>query len=239
MARRLSAIAAIVFAAIATTLTAPALGAHATAVGARADGGPVSAQPRLAQVMHVLRARHAAVTTYRLRSGDYLAKAAQRFCHDQRDWIGIWHATKPHLANPNMVPVGLTVTIACNHSGAGYYPPVIHRVYASSSVRHYVRGSSRYHRIHRSYSSSRASYGAAGSFERCVIARESGGNSQVMNSSGHYGLYQFSAATWAAYGGSSADFGQASASEQRRVFLNAMARGGQSNWSPYDGCSLW
>jgi hypothetical protein len=25
-------------------------------------------------------------------------------------------------------------------------------------------------------------------------------------------------------------------SEQNRVFNNAMAQGGQSNWSPYDGC---
>lgn len=74
------------------------------------------------------------------------------------------------------------------------------------------------------------------SFQACVIARESGGNSQVMNSSGHYGLYQFSASTWQAYGGSAADFGHASAAEQTRIFDNAMAQGGQSNWSPYDGC---
>jgi LysM repeat protein len=73
-------------------------------------------------------------------------------------------------------------------------------------------------------------------FQHCVISRESGGNSQVMNSSGHYGLYQFSASTWRAYGGSSADFGHASASEQTQIFNNAMAQGGQSNWSPYDGC---
>lgn len=75
-----------------------------------------------------------------------------------------------------------------------------------------------------------------GSYEACVIARESGGNSQVMNSSGHYGLFQFSASTWAAYGGSPGDFGHASAAEQEQVFSNAMAQGGQSNWSPYDGC---
>jgi hypothetical protein len=59
---------------------------------------------------------------------------------------------------------------------------------------------------------------------------------QVMNSSGHYGLYQFSASTWQAYGGSASSFGNASVSEQNRVFNNAMAQGGQSNWSPYDGC---
>ena len=75
-----------------------------------------------------------------------------------------------------------------------------------------------------------------GSFGQCVVARESGGNAQVMNATGHYGLYQFSASTWAAYGGSPADFGHASAAEQNQVFANALAAGGQSNWSAYDGC---
>jgi hypothetical protein len=86
------------------------------------------------------------------------------------------------------------------------------------------------------YRGNRSSYSGGSSFERCVIARESGGQTQVMNASGHYGLYQFSSSTWQAYGGSSGSFGHASAGEQRRVFLNAMAQGGQSNWSPYDGC---
>jgi hypothetical protein len=75
-----------------------------------------------------------------------------------------------------------------------------------------------------------------GAFGQCVVARESGGNAQVMNSSGHYGLYQFSASTWAAYGGNPGDFGHASVAEQNQVFNTAIARGGQSNWSPYDGC---
>jgi len=75
-----------------------------------------------------------------------------------------------------------------------------------------------------------------GSFGQCVIARESGGNSQVMNSSGHYGLYQFSESTWVAYGGSASSFGNASVAEQNQVFASALAQGGQSNWSAYDGC---
>lgn len=73
-------------------------------------------------------------------------------------------------------------------------------------------------------------------FQACVIARESGGNSQVMNSTGHYGLYQFALGTWVAYGGNAADFGNASVAEQNQVFDNAMAAGGEDNWSPYDGC---
>ena len=75
-----------------------------------------------------------------------------------------------------------------------------------------------------------------GSFGACVRSRESGGNYQVMNSSGHYGAYQFSASTWAAYGGSPGSFGNASPAEQDQVFANAVAQGGQSNWAPYDGC---
>jgi LysM repeat protein len=75
-----------------------------------------------------------------------------------------------------------------------------------------------------------------GAFGACVVARESGGNPQVMNATGHYGLYQFSASTWAAYGGNPGSFGNASVAEQNQVFANALAQGGQSNWSPYDGC---
>jgi hypothetical protein len=75
-----------------------------------------------------------------------------------------------------------------------------------------------------------------GAFGACVIARESGGNAQIMNSTGHYGLYQFSESTWVKYGGSAADFGHASVAEQNQVFANALAAGGESNWAPYDGC---
>ena len=81
-----------------------------------------------------------------------------------------------------------------------------------------------------------ATYSGGGSFRSCVIARESGGNAQAMNASGHYGLYQFSYATWVAYGGSRASFGHASVAQQNQVFNNAIAAGGQSNWSAYDGC---
>jgi Transglycosylase-like domain len=75
-----------------------------------------------------------------------------------------------------------------------------------------------------------------GSFQACVIERESGGNPQAMNGAGDYGLYQFSYSTWAAYGGDPADFGHASVAEQNQVFATAMADGGEDNWAPYDGC---
>jgi hypothetical protein len=72
--------------------------------------------------------------------------------------------------------------------------------------------------------------------QACIIARESGGNPNVMNASGHYGLYQFSYSTWVASGGNGADFGHASVAEQNRVFANAVAARGYSDWTPYDGC---
>ena len=75
-----------------------------------------------------------------------------------------------------------------------------------------------------------------GAFGQCVVARESGGDAQITNASGHYGLYQFSASTWAEYGGNSADFGHASVAEQNQVFATALAQGGEFNWAPYDGC---
>jgi LysM repeat protein len=74
------------------------------------------------------------------------------------------------------------------------------------------------------------------SFEQCVISRESNGDPDVTNSAGYWGLFQFSESTWAAYGGSPADFGGASAAEQEQVFDNAVASGGESNWAPFDGC---
>ena len=74
------------------------------------------------------------------------------------------------------------------------------------------------------------------SFEACVIARESSGNAQVMNSSSHYGLYQFDLSTWESGGGSAASFGHASPAEQQRVFNAVYAARGVQPWQPSDHC---
>ena len=74
------------------------------------------------------------------------------------------------------------------------------------------------------------------SFQACVIAAESGGDAQIWNASGHYGLYQFSEQTWVAAGGSPSLFGHASAAYQTQVFWDAYRLWGTSPWAPYDGC---
>lgn len=76
----------------------------------------------------------------------------------------------------------------------------------------------------------------SGGMQQCIIRRESGGNSQVMNGSGHYGLYQFSEQTWVAHGGNPGSFGNASVSEQNQVYSNTVSADGYSDWAPYDGC---
>jgi len=168
---------------------------------------------------------------YTVRSGDSLSAIAGKVYHKQNAWTVLYWANRGTIHWANMISEGqvlkvpaLPAKIPAAPSQLGPAPaPVAAPAAASTSAPAHATASG-------SYS------GASGSYQACVIARESGGNSQVMNSSGHYGLYQFSASTWQAYGGSAASFGNASVAEQNRVFNNAMAQGGQSNWSPYDGC---
>jgi hypothetical protein len=188
----------------------------------------------------------AKATSYTVRSGDSLSSIAGKVYHKQNAWPVLYYANRHQVHWADIVSTGqvlkvpaLPAKIPAGPAQTGPAPapapapaaaPASGPVQATSAVSGgtYSGGTS---------SGSTYSGGSpGGSFGSCVIARESGGNSQVMNSSGHYGLYQFSESTWVAYGGSAADFGHASVSEQNQVFGNAIARGGQSNWSPYDGC---
>jgi phage tail protein X len=169
---------------------------------------------------------------YTVRSGDSLSAIAGKVYHKQNAWTVLYWANRGTIHWANMIGEGQVLKVpalpakipaAPSRLGPAPVVPVAAPARASASAPAQATASG-------SYS------GASGSYAACVIARESGGNSQVMNGSGHYGLYQFSASTWQAYGGSAGNFGHASVSEQNRVFNNAMAQGGQSNWSPYDGC---
>jgi LysM repeat protein len=169
---------------------------------------------------------------YTVKAGDSLSAIAGRAYHNQDAWPVLYWANRSKIHWANLIEPGQVLRIPVKPTqipgppgalGPGSAPAA--QVSAPASAT--------------SQSPVAASYSGAapgGSFGQCVIARESGGNAQVMNGTGHYGLYQFSASTWAAYGGSSADFGHASVAEQNQVFANAMAQGGQSNWSAYDGC---
>jgi LysM repeat protein len=172
---------------------------------------------------------------YTVKAGDSLSAIAERSYHNEKAWPVLYWANRSRIHWANVIEAGQVLRIPVEPAripappallGPASIPMAEAAAPESTPASATAQGAAPV--------SSSATPG--GSFAQCVIARESGGQTQVMNSTGHYGLYQFSASTWAAYGGSPADFGHASASEQNRVFNNAIASGGQSNWSAYDGC---
>jgi LysM repeat protein len=176
--------------------------------------------------------------SYTVQSGDTLASIAQHLYHSADYWPVLYWANQAKIKYASEIQSGQVLKVPAKPgkipgapTAAAPAPAAPAPAPAASSTGSYsAAGSTAAAPVQT------ASAGGSGSFQACVIAAESGGNSQVMNASGHYGLYQFSASTWAAYGGNPADFGNASVAEQNRVFDNAIAAGGQSNWAPYDGC---
>jgi hypothetical protein len=203
--------------------------------------------PQAVRAAHAAPAAHAAgpahTATYAVRDGDTLSSIARHLYHDPDFWPVLYWANHKHIQYANQISAGQVLTVPAKPAKAPGAPSVLGpapapapaSAHASAPVTGYGPASPAPVQ-HYAPVQSASSYAGSGSFQSCVIARESGGSSQVMNSSGHYGLYQFSASTWAAYGGNPGDFGNASVSEQNQVFGNAIAAGGQSNWSAYDGC---
>jgi len=166
-----------------------------------------------------------------VRHGDSLSGIAARY---HIVWPGLYEANKKVIgADPNLISPGQHLRIpsakAALRLATAYRPPAPVVSQPSATGEPVTTDAS-------SGSSSAGSGAPAGSFQQCVISRESGGNAQVMNSTGHYGLYQFDYSTWVANGGSAASFGNASVAEQNQVFSNAYAASGTSPWAPYDGC---
>jgi len=171
---------------------------------------------------------------YTVRSGDSLSAIAGRAYHNQNAWPVLYWANRNRIRWADLIEPGQVLRIPVDPSRIpdapgllGPAPAPVVQTAAPSAAAAPAQDT-----VQAGYTGG----SPGGSFGQCVIARESGGNPQVMNSSGHYGLYQFSASTWAAYGGSPGDFGNASVAEQNQVFANALAAGGESNWSAYDGC---
>lgn len=198
-------------------------------------------------------------TSHTVVSGDTLSAIApamgenwQQLYQDNQSVIG---------ADPNLIYVGEVL-----HAGTGTRPVTAHTSSAavhpassggyghpyycgdgdgdgwdvpcsSAPVHHQAPAQQHVHQQALTQSAPRTvSFTGSGSIQQCIIARESGGNPDIWNASGHWGLYQFSESTWVESGGSAADFGHASVAEQNRVFANAVAARGYSDWLSYDGC---
>ncbi len=69
----------------------------------------------------------------------------------------------------------------------------------------------------------------------CIRDAEEGG-SYAWGPGNGGGAYQFQIGTWEHYGGAASEYGAAGPSYQDQIFDNAIAAGGASNWTDYDGC---
>jgi LysM repeat protein len=187
---------------------------------------------------------------YTVQAGDSLSAIAGRYYHDPAYWPVLYWANKNRIQSADLILPGQRLQVPAKPASIPAAPatatpapvqaaaPVEAAAPAQVAAPVSSSASTPQSTVQAApaQQSTTVNPGNYSGFQACVISRESGGNSQVMNSSGHYGLYQFSESTWVAYGGSAASFGNASVAEQNQVFANAMAAGGQSNWAPYDGC---
>jgi LysM repeat protein len=173
---------------------------------------------------------------YVVRDGDTLASIAQRLYHSSDYWTVLYWANHHAIKYANEIEAGQVLTVPAKparipSAPASLAPAAVPTAAAPTSTASYSSASTA------SSAPTQSSYsGDSGSLQACIIAAESGGDAQIWNASGHYGLYQFSESTWAEYGGDPAEFGDATVAEQNQVFDNAIAAGGASNWSLYDGC---
>ena len=226
----------------------PAAHAAATQVAATQAAPAPAAARLLALIKQAAAQQHQqqGPASYTVRSGDTLSSIAERVYRNPDAWPVLYWANRNQIRWADIIEVGQVLHVPALPAKipappSQLAPAVTYTVPAAGAdaVQSDPPAQSEPVQAQAAPAQSAGGYSGAypgGAFGACVVARESGGNSQVMNATGHYGLYQFSASTWAAYGGNPADFGHASVAEQNQVFANALAAGGQSNWSAYDGC---
>jgi hypothetical protein len=173
--------------------------------------------------------------TYRVRRGQSLSSIAGHFYHDRDYWPVIYWHNRDKIRWADDIYVGEELYIP--RKPARIPPPPAALRPREHKGRH--RKPEHHHHHHSHRKSPDDYYGGpvpGGAFGRCVVWRESSRRPQVMNSSHHYGLYQFSESTWVYYGGKRSEFGHATVKEQNRVFATALRRHGKDNWIPYDHC---
>ena len=167
---------------------------------------------------------------YTVQGGNSLSQIAGSRCGNPADWTGIYVRNKAVIGgDPNLILPGQQLVLDCTQVQGVVLPqppaPVAVADQQQPQQQSYNGGS--YGNVNP---------GGYSGVEACIIARESGGNSQVMNSTGHYGLFQFDQGTWAEGGGNPADFGHAPVAEQQSVFNSVFAQRGVEPWQPSDGC---
>lgn len=204
---------------------------------------PIIPQKPKAPAAHALPAaaivQQPVVRQYFVKRGDTLSSVAKIMYGKAADWPVIYWPNTNVIKYPNTIYVGQKLVVpplprqipaAPKQLQAPAPAPAVQAVAAvavssvpstQQPVNHLTDG---------------GGYSVSSGFQACVIRAESGGQTQIWNASGHWGLYQFSYGTWVAHGGAPADFGHAGGAEQTQIFWNTVAQDGTSDWSPYDGC---
>jgi len=212
--------------------------AHAQHATASAVTGPAAVKTALllSATRATAKQSSATVTRYTVKSGDTLSAIAGHFYGNPDYWPVLYSANRGQIHYANEIEAGQVLTVPVKPAHIPGAPSALAPASSAPSTASTPASGADVVQQAAPVQDSDVSTSGDSSFQACVIARESGGNSQAEGAGGYYGLYQFSASTWAEYGGNPADYGNASAAEQNQVFDNAIAAGGESNWSSYDGC---
>lgn len=193
---------------------------------------------------HQAAAHHAAAhqaAHYTVRPGDTLSDIARREYGSAADWPALWWVNRHAVRNPQVITAGQRLQLSAWHPRRAWLDraakaatpgpaPAPAPVPAASAPAPAPAPSAA------PAAAPAASYSAAaGSYQQCVIARESGGDPSAVNaSSGAGGLYGFLPSTWQSLGYSGLPE-NASVSEQNAAFQRLYAQDGSSPWSS-DGC---
>lgn len=184
-----------------------------------------------------------------VRPGDTLSSISKREYGSAARWPALWWTNRHRVSNPSVVRVGQRLALSGWHPVRPWLTraavaaiPVPRPVAAPAPAPQAAPAAPAAGPAPASAPApapaqpAATSSGAAGSYQNCVIAAESGGNASAVNSStGAGGLYGFLPSTWQALGYSGLPQ-DAPVSVQNAAFAKEYARSGASAWSPYDGC---
>ncbi|MGO9782632.1 MAG: transglycosylase family protein [Streptosporangiaceae bacterium] len=185
---------------------------------------------------------------YAARPGDTLSGIAAHEYGNAADWPALWWINRHAVPNPDVIAAGQRLALSSWHPRQAWLdraaraaiavPAPARPASAPTAAVAAATGPAPAPAPAPAAgpSPAQASTAAPGSFQACVIARESGGNARAVNpASGAGGLYQFLPSTWQSLGypGLPQD---APVSVQNAAFQQAYAQSGTSPWAPSDGC---
>jgi hypothetical protein len=222
---------------LAGCLALPALLSPAASASALISGAslPVPALPHVAVLQHPLNRQW----WYTIQPGDTLTAIAAKVYGNARSWPALWWVNHAAVPDPDALVTGRKLRLSGWHPDAAAW--LLRRAMAALPRPAPVLVPVSYATDSEPVSVAPApsqSYTGGNALEQCIIRNESGGQTQIMNSSGHYGLFQFAYGTWVGNGGAPGDFGDASAAEQQAVYDNVAAQGQQAIYNAWesDGC---